>query len=111
MGWSAACAEQKQKINKKLKNEKNWWLWNYDVLLMSYCLNWNQLELVPEPFYFGRVGAGAAENRAAPQLCDGVIDLLIPRMIEWLTDWTTHRLIDWFIDQPTNWLNDQLTGW
>ena len=41
---------------------------------MSFCLNWYQPELEPvqepEPFNFGRVGAGAgaAENRATPQL-------------------------------------------
>ena len=71
MEWSAACAEQHQRKEQKTKKlKKNWWLWNYDVLLMSYSLslNWYQPELEPEPFYFGRVGAGAAENRAAPQL-------------------------------------------
>ena len=65
-------------MNKKTKKLKKWWFGNYDVLLMSFCLNLYQpeLELEPEPetepFYFGRVGAGAgaAENRAAPQLWD-----------------------------------------
>ena len=32
-----------------------------------FCLTIHQ-EPEPEPFYFWRVGAGAAENRAAPQL-------------------------------------------
>ena len=47
------------------KNEKEYF-WNGGYEIVVYCLT---IHLEPEPFYFWKVGAGAAENRAAPKLC------------------------------------------
>ena len=47
-----------------LYEEKNIFFSCYEFIVV--CLTIHQ---EPEPFYFWRVVAGAAENRAAPQLC------------------------------------------
>ena len=50
--------------NQKKNEKENFWNGGYEIVV--YCL---KIHLEPEPFYFWRVGAGAAENRAAPQHC------------------------------------------